>query len=339
MDRSGIRAGLRAALAPMGFMAGLLAACSSPSTPQYQTLNIEATPLAVAPRLYNSAAWLDGDQIALAFLAPTTGITLVASSGEEHGALGMPDVADCRAREFRALARTADGRLSYAEACDTVLGVRVDFVAYDVGSGQKAPLGGGSGMPFDASWSPDREMIYSTGDVLCASLYRRLPAADEPLPLAVEVGGQAFRAGQDIDSAPDGCPRAGRAAFPAYSLDSEHLAFMASSDGGGDGQDLLDRPWTIFVVREGTPVSILSDVTDPRDMAWVDGDRLLIAAHIHGRAGLWSMSADGSGMTLLSDIDALDLFVDPAGRTAGAILSGGGVPDDSDVVLLELPPS
>jgi len=242
------------------------------------------------------------------------------------------------------MARTADGDFGFADVCDVGPRDLVDFVEMDIESGDLLGLGLGTPWPYETAWADDGSIVYSTGDNLCTTLYRYADG-DRPVDLEVDVDGRRFAAGQDLSVSPDGCPKDGRAGYPAFSADGRTLAFMASSDGDTLlGQALLDRPWTILVVRDGEPVPVLGGLGEPTGLIWMaDGERLVFAARLHGRLGLWSIHPDGSGLTSISSMDAIHIAPDPAGNAVVAVLSSrvlsdGEYADDSEVVIVDLPP-
>lgn len=324
------------------FVGVILAGACSTSTngPTFTTTATEATLLPLPARLYNSAAWVREDRIALAYLAPTVGIALSDARGSEIGDVTPVGRPECRGLELRALGRSVGGFLGYAQACDTPARLSVDFALRDLQLDEAQTVGGGTGLPYDASWTVNDTIVYSTGDVLCSTLYRHQAVRDESLSLDVEIEGERFSAGQDLTSLPEGCPVGGRAAFPAHNNAGTSLAFMASSDGDKVDQGLLDRPWTIFVTSGGVAVPLLADLQDPRDLTWATDERLLFAARLDGNVGLWSVKVDASDLTLVSEVDALDLAVSPAGDRVVAILSGfepgGAALDKSEVAVVEL---
>jgi hypothetical protein len=286
-------------------------------------------------------AWVENDRAALAYFAPGTGIAIVDVAGSAVADLALQDDPACRGREFRALGRTLDGLLGYADLCDAVAGRRVEFAVRDIDAEQGKAMGAGSGEPYDSAWTLEDAAVYSTGDLLCSTLYRHHAFVDEPIEMTVEVDGERFGVGQDVGSTPDGCPVGGRAGFPAFDRAGTSFAFLASSDGGKVGQELLHRPWTLFVVTDGGPVAIFDSLLDPRDLDWASEGRLVFAASVEGRLGIWTIEADGGALTLIAEVDALDLAVSPRGGSAIAILSSfiTGQPDvtDSGVVVFDLP--
>lgn len=325
----------------------LVVAGCAPVAPSFDSLDLQGRALPVPVRLYNGIAWLSADRIAMTDIGdPPDGsrIVLVDSRGTEVVDVTPAARPECLVRDFFAVARAAAGDLGFAESCQRD-GERevIEFHARDPETGAARNLGSAVAVPFDAAWAADGSIVYAAGDLLCSTLYRRADT-DRPLEMDVEVDGQRFAAGQDITTTVDRCPTGGRAGFPAYAPDGETLAFMAAANGDTPpGQGLLDSSWTIFTAHDGISVPVLGGITDPRSLLWTsEGDRLLFGGRVAGRVGVWSVATDGSRLTLLSAVDAIDLDLRPDGAAIAAILSSkvlanGEYARSTDVVIIDLP--
>jgi hypothetical protein len=308
----------------------MLVATSSCGTgdADYDQWSIEPRAMDVEPGAYVGVAWLEDDVIALGTGAPEAKILLVDPTGSAVGHI-TPDVRpECRPREFMGLSATPAGQLGFADVCLTSGHQTVALTTAGTGSDTASSVRGDDrALPLRTAWAADGTIVYSTGDLLCSTLYRR-GRDNEPMRDEVEVDGRRFSAGQDLGLTPDGCPVGGRAGYPAYTRDGQVLAFLASSDGDTPpGPALADRPWTILVDRDGRFVPILHGVTGPRDLAWgADQRHLLVAGRLFDRAGVWCIDIDDRSVALVSAVEAADIAADPTGNSVVAVLD----PDPSE---------
>jgi hypothetical protein len=309
----------------------VVAACGAPPVNTLPASVVDAP-----PRPYSGVAWI-GEQLAVAYLGPVPGIVELERDGLEVADLTPPLSGDCGHREFMAVHGVDPGSFGFAQVCFN--GPSAEFVQLDPSSGRTQSLGPATSIPFDAAWSPDGAITYSTGDVLCTTL-NRLDGQDRPISVTVDIDGDQFEAGQDITHLPYGCPVGGRAGFPA--VDGEGtLAFMASSDGDTPaGPGLLDRPWAVVVDEDGQGRTVLSGIKDPRDLAW-RGDALIFAGEVDGRGGIWAVDLDGSNLKLLITADVLDFDIDAGGDVLVAIVTeglgqDGEVPRTDQLITVDL---
>jgi len=117
---------------------------------------------------------------------------------------------------------------------------------------------------------------------------------------------------------------------------------LTSSNGEAAGQDLVDRPWALFVLDSDRPVEVIAGITDPRDISWTaDGMTIVFAGRVFEHDGVWSVKADGSALTLVSALSADRLTSSPNGKMIAAIKSRpnatGGLDEQSEIVLMDLP--
>jgi len=117
---------------------------------------------------------------------------------------------------------------------------------------------------------------------------------------------------------------------------------LASSNGEAAGQDLIDRPWSLFVLDNDRPLEVIDGITDPRDITWTaDGMAIVFAGRVLQRDGVWSVKVDGSALTLISTVSADRLTSSPDGKVIAAIKSrldeSGGLAEQSEIMLMDLP--
>jgi hypothetical protein len=251
------------------------------------------------------AVWLTDERLALVSYAPNhdTHIDQVGLDGRPvEPTTVIPTDAACGADPYTSLARIDEDHLGAVHQCESQQGDRADtFVVLDTSTGRVDVLSEAAPFPADfpysVAWDAGRPGIYQSGDDLCATLYE--VDGSQPLSVRVTVAEQEFAAGVDVGEMPDRCPRDGRAGRPA--MVGDRLAFFASANAGVAGQDLIDRPWDLFV-RDGAgvPRRVLGDVLDPGDQLWAaDGQRLFILAALGSQPGAWAIDTIAGRATLL----------------------------------------
>lgn len=286
---------------------------------------------------YGGVAWVGDDSIALNISGPEPRIVLVQASGEPIRDVTLPEPPMCRIPEIIGLSVAPAGGLGFADTCLTRPGP-FEFHALDLANGDADRSAGfGIGLPLSSTWAADGSVVYSTGDAICTTLYRRANV-NAPIDLVVEVDGIQLAVGQDLTDTPDGCSIGGRAGYPSFSADGKSLAFLASSDGDTPaGQGLGDRPWSLFVVRDDQPIKVIDELRHPGDLVLnSSGDHALFAGQIGGRRGVWCIDIDNASTVLISDVDVFDISIRPSGGSAAAIVSPvvGSDSVDTHVVVI-----
>ena len=319
-------------IATVTLAAAVMMGCGD-SSQQSPTVDRAERSLDLPPGLYNSVAWVGESQLAASHLTPVPGVVTTNTQSGTPESIAPARLTDCDGFEFAALASTGVGDLVYAERCAAVAAT---VASMPVDGGLPNERGVIRGRPFDAAWLPDDSVVLGTGDVLCSTLIRVAGGVGSPLPYVVEVDGEAFPVSQDLEATPERCAVDGRAGFPSVEVMTAKLAFLASSNGGLSGQGLLDRPWTLFVVEDDSPVAVVGGIKDPRDIAWMDASTILVSGSIEGSLGIWSVGLGETKVARVSELDVLDLAVSPDGLEVAAILSNPNQ-DVNSIEILQRP--
>jgi hypothetical protein len=334
---------VRARTLSIGFALLLVfAGCASIQMRDVRELQTGPVPFAAPAEFYYGVAWISADMIAFAVndADDVSRIDVMSRDAELLRSFQPPLDPACARLTLRGLIRLPTGEIGAAEICtvDSAGPPEIgSLIAVDATTLELRDLGPTVEPPSWLAWRSDMTAaVYSVGDDLCAVLYERADS-DSPLIATVESQGTKFDVGVDSASDPDRCPDRGRASYPAFARD-DRLAFMASANSGMGGQDLLDRPWAIFIQAPGdSPSKILEGVHEPRGLTWLSDDRLVFSGTLGDSSGIWSVKAEGDDLVRVADAAASWLAVSPDGHGLVAIrevLLGDEY--TSDVVIYDL---
>ena len=287
----------------------VFAACRSIQIRDVRELHADPVPFDIPAAFYYGAAWISPDEIAFAVndVEDVSRIDVMSRDAELLRSFEPPLDPACARLTFRGLIRLPTGEIGAAEICTVALDDPPEIgslIAVDATSMEVRRLGPTAEPPSWLTWRSDmKAAVYSVGDDLCSVLYER-GDRDAPVSTTVTAQGTTFEIGIDLAATADRCPDKGRASYPTFTRD-DRLAFMASANSGMGGQELLDRPWALFVQAPGdAPSEILDGVHEPRGLTWLSDDRLIFSGSLGDSSGIWSVKADGEDLVRVADAPA-----------------------------------
>lgn len=330
---------LMRAIRRLVLVGALTAACgrSGPSFSEQLLVPDEVS----SPANADSAAWISNERIAVtSFVEPadaTISIQNLEGTDVDGGVLGSKPN-DCVVRSIAGLGRLPNGQLGFAEICSREAATaHSELRAYDPATRKLASMGTTSQRVVSISWAPDmRRALYTAEGSLCATLYDHGPV-DGPVATVVSVQGASIPLGEDLSRDPDGCTQRGNATRPAFSPDGESYAVFARATQDRSGQDRIDLPWALLVVRpDGNAKTLLDGLGEATDLAWLSGDVLLFAGTVGGQAGLWEVHADGSGLARLASADVRLIDISPDGSRLLAVAQDSMDIFDTSLLVYDL---
>jgi hypothetical protein len=219
-----------------------------------------------------------------AFLAPGRGYAYL-----DHGSLQMlttgGTVVDVAGGVGEASVSSDGARIAFTVTGGS--GAQID--GYSVDLRARYRLQGESSPVDQLAWSPDGQ-----------ALAYRVVAAD---PAHSQI-----RARQLSGSARTSTVAVGEVSGPAWQADSRHLIFTATVQGSGGTLSRAfrlavgDAPPRTLSVSQGMPAG--PDLSVRQVSVSPDGHQVAFLADYQGRAAVWLMNGDGTGVTRLTQFDA-----------------------------------
>jgi hypothetical protein len=211
-----------------------------------------------------------------------------------------------------------------------------DLHAYDHADGTVRSLGATAQVASHQTWNSDQtEVVYTAVGTLCATLYRRSDAGDDPVDIEVQIDGRRVPLGEDLAMSEDRCTHLGNADLPTFSPDGSRLAAFAASVEREPSMRRIDQPWSLVMLTNHEAKAVLGGLRYPLGLTWIAPDKVAFTAEMYGRRGLWTAAADGRQLTLVSDLPVAEISADAAGRVI-ALSDANSDASSSEVLLFDL---
>lgn len=331
-------------------LAGALAAgCTGPTeSPSEEPLPFSE--ISIEPGPWYDLAWpVDGRIIVAGESSPWRPALLSVDPHDGAGQTMAVPESDCQALRILRLGALQQGELGLADTCwdDSLQDepYRTTLLALEA-AGTSRFLGAISGTmaPVTFAWNGSlKSLVYEIDGSLCSTLYRYTPEGGaRPLDASVVVVGHVVELGENLDANGDRCTRTGRAGRPDYGPDGETLALVASPAQGRVGQDRIDLPWALVILKaDGAASAILEGLREPQGLAWSSSDELLVSGTLDGRPGVWRVPVNGGAPARAAPESLGALVASPDGRAfAGFPIrtpsDGGPTLEQSRILIYQL---
>lgn len=289
---------------------------------------------------HGQVAWFDDDRLAITAAEPSglPYVTLVDLANGLVDRVPMLVSSNCVIRIRGTLQLLTTREMGFPGTC-TLLdgGIVQGLYAFDLLEHAAGLLAETPERPSSASWNTEMSRAwYAVGRPTCRTVYSH-NGGDGPVGLQVGIQGDQIPLGEDLSATAGSCTMRSNADLPAFSPYSPTVALFAASTGDRRGDDRLDQPWSLVLIRDDeTSALVVDGIHRPVGVGWLANEYLVFTGEMSGKHGLWAVRSDGVGLEQLTDTTLESINVAPDGTRVVGIQpaeSAGGVEPTTDAIV------